>query len=738
MITKKWLWAPMVVAGFFLPGSIQAETNASVSITNPPGGVVEIPQGTWGLGKWPGFETDPNVGYVPNLTIRYLVGDGGIPRNGGIQVGFGYPTGITGAENSKYANSSGYLLGPNASMSHFFSQPQITTPTGANYVTVSCSRAGVAFQRALVLKAETYCIQCKVTSTTAPKKGDTIDVVFGSTASGGPGLAHNWEPHTPKVVVWVNNVGNGGGYVLTSAPLPTLLFTGQDANAFLTTAPVTADVGQLFDLTLCAIQRAGSTKFDETSVPVEDYVGTVTLSCTDPAAVFPSQISFAASDMGKCRVPVTLNTRGFQVFQVTAGAISSSSNTVRVLDPANPDDSAWFPTYFGDLQNHGGTGGHASQPPKVRAHQHFWAFGTQFICSLDHTQQKWASFANGAAQLAQNEIDPLEQKFIVLKGGEQSYKAAYECHHHTLFRDLNLPGNPIVYPSNYSGTDTVKGVVKYTLNDFLAHLHDQIVVQGNYEAMCVPHHTAWMLTGGISVFGLGNDPSNGQIRRVIEIASEKGSSENAYYPTDTAPWWEYPIGADLSLGNHHPPGDGASVVEILNSGNKFGFIGSSDQHLPWPQGSGEGGNYSSRPGWAFVLGDRTIPTLRMRIWDALMDRRTYATIGAKMPLNFYVTAGGSRYPMGSEVSTAEPAPVFRIIAASSAHLGASTRPGIQELHILKNGVPVQTNVYSDPKPTEVDLTWQDPAPTGDAYIYFRVIQEDGCMAWASPIWIDNP
>jgi len=42
--------------------------------------------------------------------------------------------------------------------------------------------------------------------------------------------------------------------------------------------------------------------------------------------------------------------------------------------------------------------------------------------------------------------------------------------------------------------------------------------------------------------------------------------------------------------------------------------------------------------------------------------------------------------------------------------------------------------------SEVSFALQDPLVNGktSAYYYVRVVQEDGEMAWSSPIWVDAP
>ena len=60
---------------------------------------------------------------------------------------------------------------------------------------------------------------------------------------------------------------------------------------------------------------------------------------------------------------------------------------------------------------------------------------------------------------------------------------------------------------------------------------------------------------------------------------------------------------------------------------------------------------------------------------------------------------------------------------------------IDRVEVLRNGEVVHTE---RPGKDEARFVWEDPKPLkGEqaSYYYVRVLQKDGQMAWASPIWV---
>jgi hypothetical protein len=193
---------------------------------------------------------------------------------------------------------------------------------------------------------------------------------------------------------------------------------------------------------------------------------------------------------------------------------------------------------------------------------------------------------------------------------------------------------------------------------------------------------------------------------VVEICSKHGTSEY--------------------LNNERPlrgQCKGSFVSDFLEAGHRFGFIGGSDTHLANPGSPLHEGPYATlrfRAGLACVWARGLT---RAAIWQALRDRRCYATTGPKIGLRFWV---GELF-MGQEGS-ADGAREIRVQAHGEAP--------IVLMEIVKNGRVVSR---WDPHRPRLDAELQHTDAEGreretDCY-YVRVRQHDGEWAWSSPVWV---
>lgn len=159
--------------------------------------------------------------------------------------------------------------------------------------------------------------------------------------------------------------------------------------------------------------------------------------------------------------------------------------------------------------------------------------------------------------------------------------------------------------------------------------------------------------------------------------------------------------AEESIGGWQPAG---FVWEAFKKGIKLGYQASSDHistHISY--------------GIAFVE-RRT----RSDLLNAFKRRHVYA---ATDNILLVVTCG--EHLMGDEFSVKEP-PTLDIFVVGTAP--------IARLHIIKDFKHVYT---TEPKRREVKLRWQDNdvRKGRTSWYYVRVEQEDGQLAWSSPMWI---
>lgn len=113
---------------------------------------------------------------------------------------------------------------------------------------------------------------------------------------------------------------------------------------------------------------------------------------------------------------------------------------------------------------------------------------------------------------------------------------------------------------------------------------------------------------------------------------------------------------------------------------------------------------------------------RLAIWEAIRERRTYATTGARIMLNVAVNG----HPAGSETEISAPARV-----QVQAHACAP----VERVDLIRNDRCLQSWF---PDALDIDLTHTDERPLRDGAYYVRLRQTDGEYVWSTPVWAHAP
>jgi len=232
-----------------------------------------------------------------------------------------------------------------------------------------------------------------------------------------------------------------------------------------------------------------------------------------------------------------------------------------------------------------------------------------------------------------------------------------------------------------------------------------------YGALSIPHHPL-----GGPIFPFKWEHFNEKYEPVVEIYSWHGNSE-----CDGCP---YEIYNAYKNGKH-------SVRVPLEEGRHFGFIGSSDNH------DGYAGNltrpprlikflqmfYHGKPtpgpGIAAVYAENLS---REAIFKALRAHRAYAVTGARIVLD--VRANRTTFMGGRMKSSGKPVSIY-IYARGIAPL--------RNIEVIKNGET--DRVFKGTGKNFLCVFTDNKRLRNEDYIYIRVTQNDGQMAWSSPIWI---
>jgi hypothetical protein len=395
-------------------------------------------------------------------------------------------------------------------------------------------------------------------------------------------------------------------------------------------------------------------------------------------------------------------------------SVSSADVRVAASDPASPDPGHHqgqdgLRHFFGDLHCHSIYGDAMSDVDEI-FHRYRDAYGYDFAALTEHDYLDGMELSSSELKMMWAHADRMTVpgEFVALYGYEWTSPALAdhageggtvgEGHRHILYPDQT---GPLV---SYGEPDcrTAAGL----LNRLAGR-----------RALVIPHHTGWS--------GTDWDAYDPALSRLIEVCSTHGRFEYE---------GNQPIG--YRLDHVHP---GKFVVDGLRRGLRLGFVGGSDSHgLLWHATEMEGRSKEvpagTRVGWkedSFRTGMTAIlaPELtRAALFDALYERRCYATSGVPIRIDFRVNG----HVMGSE-----------IVVDSQPRISADIR-GTAELHVVqlvRSGSAFFSRSFGELLSTHdahLEIV-DDVIEPGDSHFYYlRVVQRDGNMAWSSPVWVTWP
>lgn len=216
--------------------------------------------------------------------------------------------------------------------------------------------------------------------------------------------------------------------------------------------------------------------------------------------------------------------------------------------------------------------------------------------------------------------------------------------------------------------------------------------------------------------------------RVVEIYNAWGSSECTEKEGNPRP-----ICIDGKKGIVEAPE--GSIQRALLKNHRFGFVAGGLDDRGFYDAFYESDQVQYSPGLtAIIAAEQT----KASISDALYNRSCYATTGERMIIGFQI-AGNA---MGSETSNAVK-PGLQYNRHIAGHAAGTTK--LEKIEIIRNGKVIHT---IKPEGYSTEFTYDDTTAldkvSTDAkdknppfvYYYIRVTQEDGHIAWSSPIWID--
>jgi len=178
-----------------------------------------------------------------------------------------------------------------------------------------------------------------------------------------------------------------------------------------------------------------------------------------------------------------------------------------------------------------------------------------------------------------------------------------------------------------------------------------------------------------------------------------------------------------------------SIRKALNFGHRFGFVAGGLDDRGVFSGFYSSNQVQYTPGLTAIIASSQS---RDSLIQALRDRSCYATTGARIIMNLDIAG----LPMGCILSTkAKPGLVYNRYIRGSV-IGTSK---LSRVEILRNGSVIKT---FSPDKDDVEFELDETTPLDKhvlrssvdgcmfVYYYMRAVQEDGHMAWSSPIWIE--
>jgi hypothetical protein len=488
----------------------------------------------------------------------------------------------------------------------------------------------------------------------------------------GPGAAYADRYAESREEFFLRVDGDGDGTTAPLADPPVLEILPGPASSLLVVAQSTARVGEPIWINVAALDARWNA--------ARDFTGEVEVIDAGGLEGLPERIRLGPDHRGSRRIEAraTRKGRGRVALRVVGWDRVERSNPFEVSDGSDVPRVLWA-----DLHGHSGLSDGTGTPQDylhfardvaaldVAALTDHDHWGLRF---LDREPALWREIRAAVATFHE------PGRFVCLLGYE--WTSWIFGHRHVLY----FADDGAVFGSTDPETDEPE--------ELWAKLADQP------PALTIAHHPAG---GPVAVdWSIEPDP---RFEPVVEISSVHGTSECAGCPATLRGAFE-----------------GSFVRDALARGYRLGLVGSGDTHDGHPGlGSPEDWVRGRTLGLAALLTDELN---RASVLEALRARRVYATSGPRILLRFAVADAR----MGGVARIAEPSQPRAI------YVRAGGTAAIERVEVVKNG-EVAFEVAGDGREV-VELLVEDASPAADGdYLYARVMQEDGGMAWSSPIWL---
>ena len=565
---------------------------------------------------------------------------------------------------------------------YFWDTPQTTSPASRGYVSASASNgANVSIN---IYGARNGIIECVLQDGNLPSGGKIFVEYSGNVQS----ICRKQSIRTQ----WRASAQEGW---LRLRDYPEIDILPEPASIMLVVTPADLQVGEEFEMAVVLMDKYGNR--------ATGYLGTLGITSSDSGAALPETYSFVQADSGlHVFAALKYSTAGFQRVDVTDGELKGRYNYTQVSSVAPR-----YRRYFGDTHFHTGTGirdkefalrdfggDHRGQfTSEEEAYEYVRDVARlDFATASEHDAAQFTDSGWTEGQrISDSFMDP--GTFTTFFAYEWT-AAPQEGHHVIIYKEK---GNKVFNRFDYP-----------TKRDLWNAFDRQ-----NTSTLMIPHmmwaqpdHRMW-------------DLISNKYRKIGELYS-LWNNRFLLKPNDDVQRFE--------LGVDNP----WSYQYAWAHGHRIGVIGSSDNHTGRPGLNNYTLYTEHTAGLAAVISEGNN---RDDLWEAFQHRRTYATTGTRILLDFTC----DDHLMGDEYHTKAPTHLKVSVAGTNM---------LESIEIVKGDTAGYRVIYSQaPGRETISFDYIDKDFSGDCFYYVRVTQAHefgrgawayptGEMAWSSPIWVD--
>ncbi|MCX7597593.1 MAG: DUF3604 domain-containing protein, partial [Armatimonadetes bacterium] len=535
---------------------------------------------------------------------------------------------------------------------------------------------------------------------------DVLEIVLGDQSGGSRGLRpQTFSQARKRLPIFVDL---GSGRYLPARPTPVLEVTGGPPDRLRILLPSTARPGQPFDGLLKVEDRHGNL--------ARFYAGAVEFHSFERVADIPEPTVVLTPRSGSHRpVRRIVLRQGRGVVRLQAGVLGTNdqvrANPVLVLADEEPYHLYWG-VLHGTTEFSGGAGTPAAyfrvlrdenllnfgalgdRLPEGRAAERLWG---RIVATVEAADEPGRFVALPAYEWAGTEPGD-GVRLVVYSGADRAASAP-------------SPGD---YPRPW-------------------HLFQSLHDAGPGDALVVARRTA---SAASPCDFSRHDPVH---ERLVEIYSADGCAERSVHEGNPYPM--RPPGLAEGIEAPGVPLDAGEaplgfVLRALALGWRVGFVaGGGDRHgHPGDRTRTGPEPFRYRDG---LVGVWATDLTREAIFEGLRERRTIASTGPRIIVLWRI--GG--HFMGTDAAVAMDDPLRR---SRPVEIQVHGEERIATVEIVRNGQVVYSR---RPAALDTRIQWRDEDPLDEVAIrprtgrppfvfyYVRVMQADGEMAWASPIWL---